>query len=70
MEDAAAAGNLALAEAVRLEFRGRPGRDRNELIHRYGAAFSKLEPPQAAAAKQAVATIRSLTAFARSASTR
>jgi hypothetical protein len=63
MEDAAAAGNLALAEAVRLEFRGRPERERNELRDRYVAAFSKLEPRQAAAAKQAIGKIRSLTAL-------
>jgi hypothetical protein len=36
LEDATAAGNLALPEAVRHEFRGRPERERQGLLHRYG----------------------------------
>jgi hypothetical protein len=46
LEDAVAAKKLALAEAVRLEFRGRPERERQELRDRYSATFSKLEVPR------------------------
>jgi hypothetical protein len=65
LEDAVAAKKLALAEAVRLEFRGRPERERQELRDRYSATFSKLEVPQAAAAKTTIGKIASLAAFGR-----
>jgi hypothetical protein len=63
LEDAVSTQNLALAEAVRLEFSGRPERERQELTHRYSGAFEKLQVPQVVAAKQALGKIASLAAL-------
>jgi hypothetical protein len=63
LEDAVAAKNLALAEAVRLEFGGR--KDGVEFRQRYAAAFAKIEAPDAAAAKRSIGKIASLAAMGR-----
>jgi hypothetical protein len=48
---------------VRLVFYSRPAHEREEVNGRYGAAFSKLEFPQADSAKRTIGKIASLAAF-------
>lgn len=69
LKDAATGKNLAMAEAVQLEFGRRPERDRQALMEGYAQAFGAIEFPQVAAAKQAVGKIASLAALGGSAST-
>jgi hypothetical protein len=51
-----------MAEAVRLEFSGRPEIERNSLMASYTAALGAIDLPQVAAAKQALDKIASLAA--------
>jgi hypothetical protein len=53
--------DLALAEAVRLEFQGRT--DGQEMKERYAGAFAKVPLPQYTAPKQTIGKIASLAAL-------
>lgn len=65
LRDAGGSRNLAMAEAIRLEFSRRPEKERHELRDRYVQAFGAIEMPQVAAARQAVGKIASLAALGR-----
>jgi hypothetical protein len=58
LEDAVASKNLALAEAVRLEFQGRS--DREGVKDRFAAAFAEVPLPQSMAAIKTIGSINSL----------
>ena len=63
MKDAATANDLALAEAVRLEFASR--QDTSEFREGYAAAFAKVQTPHADQVKATVGKVASLAALGR-----
>lgn len=63
LEDAVAANNLALAEAVRLAFHGRT--DRESVRDRFTAVFAKVKTPNADAVKTALGNVASLAGLAK-----